>query len=62
MMQASKAFSEKTEAQRKAAMDNKPAEDETVEEGLDKLETEVSEPFVPPCPCTGIHLLLPFSL
>lgn len=41
MMLASKAFSEKTEAQRKAAAEKKPAEDAAVE-GLESLTIEVS--------------------
>ncbi|MCJ1425388.1 hypothetical protein MMC29_003287 [Sticta canariensis] len=47
MISASKAFSEKTEAQRKAAIDKRRAENEAVEEGLDSLKSELSERLKP---------------
>lgn len=48
MISASKAFSEKTEAQRKAAIEKRSVEDETMEEGLDTLKSEVSALFTHP--------------
>lgn len=48
MISASKAFSEKTEAFRQAAIDKRRAENQAVEEGLDSLKSEVSALFTRP--------------
>ena len=53
MIAASKAFSEKTEAQRKAAMDKGRAENEAGEEGPDSLKSEVSVLFTYPADPLG---------